>query len=100
MTRPTYLWIPLGVIAAAKLALHFVTNALGGYGYFRDELYYLASTGHLGWGYVDHPPLSVALLAIRRGLFGDSIFALRLFPALAGALTLVVGKINISIGAG
>jgi len=90
MTRRSALWIPLGALAAIKLALHFVTNALGGYGYFRDELYYLASTEHLDWGYVDHPPLSIALLAIQRALFGDSLFALRLFPALAGALTLVV----------
>ena len=90
MTRRTSLWIPLGVIAAAKLALHFATNLRGGYGYFRDELYYLASTDHLGWGYVDHPPLSIVLLAVQRTLVGDSIFALRLLPALAGTATLVV----------
>ena len=90
MTRRPSLWIPVGLLAAAKLLIHFVTNARGGYGYFRDELYYLASTDHLGWGYVDHPPLSILLLAVQRALFGDSLFALRLFPALAGALTLVV----------
>jgi hypothetical protein len=90
MTRNERLWLPLAAIALAKLALHFVTNALGGYGYFRDELYYLASIHHLSWGYVDHPPLSIALLALQTSLFGSSIFALRLFPALAGALTLVV----------
>ena len=30
-------------------------------GYFRDELYYLACTRRMAWGYVDHPPLCVAL---------------------------------------
>ena len=30
----------LGILAAATLTLHLVTTA--GYGYFRDELYYLA----------------------------------------------------------
>jgi hypothetical protein len=30
------------------------------YGYFRDELYYLACALHLDWGYVDQPPLIAA----------------------------------------
>src|SRR2546427_5681788 len=54
----------LGVLAAAKLLLHLA--AINHYGYFRDELYYLACAGHLDWGYVDHPPLSIALLAAVR----------------------------------
>jgi len=58
-----------------------------GYGYFRDEFYYLACADHLAWGYVDHPPLSVALLFVARGLLGDSLLAIRLLPALAHALT-------------
>ena len=33
------------------------------YGLFRDELYYLACARHLDWGYVDHPPLSIVVLA-------------------------------------
>ncbi len=71
--------------AAAKLLLHLLTAR--GYGYFRDELYYIACTDHLDWGYVDQPPLSILLLWISRHLFGDSLFALRLLPALAGAAT-------------
>ena len=43
--------------------LHILT-AGDSYGYFRDELYYLASTAHLDLGYVDHPPLSIFVLAI------------------------------------
>jgi hypothetical protein len=31
------------------------------YGYFRDELYFLACADHLAWGYPDHAPLSVFL---------------------------------------
>ena len=29
-------------------------------GIFRDELYYIACANRLAWGYVDHPPLSIA----------------------------------------
>jgi dolichyl-phosphate-mannose-protein mannosyltransferase len=75
----------LAALMAATLLLHAAT--IGRYGYFRDELYYLASTDHLAWGYVEHPPLSIALLAIVRALLGDSLPALRIVPALAGAAT-------------
>ena len=54
---------PLAVgvcLAVLKLLLHFAFNS--NYGYFRDELYYLACGEHLAWGYPDHAPL-VALLA-------------------------------------
>jgi hypothetical protein len=59
------------------------------YGYFRDELYYLACARRLAWGYVDHPPLSMAVLALTRSLYGESLLAVRLVPAIAGAV--VVG---------
>ena len=71
-------------LALVKLILHLLTN--GQYGYFRDELYYIACSDHLAFGYVDQPPLSIFILAINRWLWGDSLFALRLLPAVAGAL--------------
>src|SRR4030095_15874479 len=74
----------LGVLALVKLALHLA--AIQRYGYFRDELYYLASTDHLDWGYVDHPPLSIAVLALVRALLGDSLLAPRLPAVCARAL--------------
>lgn len=76
-------------IALAKLALHLY--AIRGYGYFRDELYYLALADHpLSWGYVDLPPLWVALVKLIRTTLGDSLFALRLLPAVAGAAKVVM----------
>lgn len=58
-----------------------------GWGYFRDEFYYLACARHLAWGYVDHPPLSIAVLRLWTDLFGGSIAAIRALPALLGVLT-------------
>src|SRR2546423_2193789 len=69
-------------LATAKLLLHLLTNTH--YGYFRDELYYLACGEHLAWGYADQPPL-IALVARATQIFGASLFTLRLPAALAGA---------------
>lgn len=64
----------------------FYLVAAGSYGYFRDELYFLACTEHLAWGYPDHAPLSVWITKFSRDIFGDSLYAIRLFPALSGAV--------------
>jgi hypothetical protein len=85
--------------ALVKLVLHLATTS--GYGYFRDELYYLACTEHLDFGYVDHPSLSVFLLWIVRHTLGTSLFALRLLPALASAATVyLVGWMARRMGGG
>jgi Dolichyl-phosphate-mannose-protein mannosyltransferase len=76
-------WPLLLTLAGAKLLLHFAAG--GHYGYFRDELYYIACGNHLAWGYVDQPPLVAVLARLSRWLLGDSLFAIRVFPALAGA---------------
>ncbi len=73
------------LIALAKLFLHLFTHQ--GYGYFRDEFYYIACSERLAWGFVDQPPFSIFMLWINRRLLGDSLFALRFLPALAGAAT-------------
>jgi hypothetical protein len=83
----------------AKCLLHIIFAP--GYGYFRDEFYYFTCTDHLAWGYVDHPPLSVLLLWIVRLTLGDSLLAIRLLPAIAGALTvLLTGLIASELGGG
>jgi hypothetical protein len=71
------------LIAALAVFVHFLFNSK--YGHFRDELYYAACGEHLAWGYVDHAPLVALASRVSRGLFGDSLFALRLLPALSAA---------------
>jgi Dolichyl-phosphate-mannose-protein mannosyltransferase len=56
------------------------------YGYFRDELYFIACAKHLAWGYVDQPPL-VAFAAWLAAPLGYHLIALRAIPILAAALT-------------
>jgi hypothetical protein len=80
--------------AALGLAGLAVLLHLGGvahYGFFRDELYYIACGDHLAWGYVDQPPL-IALVARFSGLlFGHSLAGYRILPALAGAGSILMG---------
>src|SRR5437667_7539145 len=78
----------IAFFSAVSLLVHLWTN--GRYGYFRDELYYIVCARHLDFGYVDQPPLSILLLRLSEILLGDSLFAIRLLPALAGAATVAL----------
>jgi 4-amino-4-deoxy-L-arabinose transferase-like glycosyltransferase len=60
------------------------------YGWHRDELYYLESSRHLDFGYVDYPPIVPLLAAIDQAIAPGSLVALRLLPALAGAMVIVL----------
>ena len=68
----------IGYIALLNLIMHLL--AIKGFGYFRDEFYYIACSEHLAFGYVDQPPLSIFLLKAIRLILGDSLVALRIFP--------------------
>ncbi len=101
-------WIPAlklaFIFAAIKLGLQFAltlwTEHLG-YGYFRDEFYYIACGRHLAWGYVDHGPMVAVQARLGEILFGDSVFALRILSALAGAVAvLLTGVITWALGGG
>ena len=86
-------------LALAKLLLHLWFSS--GYGYFRDEFYYLACGEHLDWGYVDQPPLTPLLAFLTRQFLGESLVALRFLPAVAGALlVLVTGLMVRELGGG
>lgn len=88
--------------AAAKLFLHFALTLWSehlGYGYFRDEFYYLACGHHLAWGFVDHGPIVAVQARFGETLFGTSVFAIRIFSALAGAgMVLLTGVLAWALG--
>ncbi len=85
------------LLAAAAVLLQMSVN--GRYGYFRDELYYLALSRHLAWGYVDLAPMAPLVLRMSTALFGESLHAIRLLPALAlGAEILITGLITRELG--
>lgn len=80
--------VPAATVALAGLAMAKVSLHLAGirqYGFFRDELYYMACGEHLAWGYVDQPPLIAFVAWFERHLLGDSIVSVRILSVLAGA---------------
>jgi hypothetical protein len=86
-------------VAAVKLAVHLYAGH--NYGYFVDELYYIACGRHLDWGYVDQPPLIAALAKFVHVALGNSLPALRFLPAVAGAaLVVLTGFLAREVGGG
>lgn len=86
------------IVALGAFALHAATAWR--YGYFRDELYFIACGHHLAWGYVDQPPL-VAVVAWIAQPFGDALEALRFPVLIAAALTAWAGcRIARELGGG
>ena len=84
-------------IAAISVLAHMLVA--GNYGYFRDELYYIAAGQHLAWGYVDFPPLIAVIAAILHLLTQDNLIALHVVTALAtAALIVVTGLIARELG--
>ena len=99
MRRPAQVTAGMVVagIAIVKLLLHLYAGRY--YGYFVDELYNLALARHLAWGYVDVAPMIALIGRVEVTLFGDSLSAIRLAPALAGAgLVLLTGAIARELG--
>ena len=75
------------ILALANFLLHLYFN--NRYGYFRDEFDYMSCGDHLGWGYVDQPPLIPFLIHICRALLGDSLRSIRFIPAVASSVLIV-----------
>ena len=83
-------WVLLGGLTLLTFLVHLAFYK--GYGFFRDELYFIACGEHLDWGYVDQPPGVAVVAWTSRGLLGDTLFAVRFVPVLfAAAQVLLAG---------
>jgi hypothetical protein len=78
----------VSIAVLSKLIIHFFAN--GNYGFHRDELLHLAVSEHLDWGFMEFPPLVAVFGKIATTFFGDSLFAVRALPTLAGVLILIL----------
>jgi hypothetical protein len=76
------------VILAVKLLFqHFLIHPA--YDLQRDEYLHLDQGKHLQWGYISVPPVTSWISYIIH-LLGDGVFWVKFFPALFGALTILV----------
>ncbi len=80
-------WNVVLILAFVKLLIHFIFNT--NYGFHRDEFLYLALGEHLGWGYMEVPPL-IAVFGKLALILGGDLFIVRLFPTLIGFITVLL----------
>jgi hypothetical protein len=86
-------------VALVRWVIYLV--AAPNYGYFRDEMYYLACGQHPAWGYMDQPPLIAWMAWLLEHTIGASLYALRLLPMLADVGCIVMtGLLARKLGGG
>lgn len=91
-------WALLGGLGFLIFLAHMLVSAR--YGYFVDELYHIACSHHLAWGYVDQPPLIAVITWLERVTLGESLPGLHFLPAVAAGLRVILtGLIARELGA-
>lgn len=81
-------WQLILFFALIKLLIHFFT--VSNFELHRDAYLYYAQSEHLAWGYVSVPPSIAIIGRLATSIFGNTVFALRFFPALIGAVNIII----------
>ncbi|TWR29041.1 glycosyltransferase family 39 protein [Mucilaginibacter pallidiroseus] len=85
------------IFVALKILINLF--AIGNFGFHRDEFLHLVLADHLDWGYKEVPPFISLLAKISLSVFGDSVFASRIFTTLAsGIIIWLTGQIVVELG--
>jgi hypothetical protein len=85
------------IFVILKVVLNLL--AISRFGFHRDEFLHLVLADHLDWGYKEVPPFIGLLARITITLFGNSVFAARIFPTIAaGLIIFLTGQITVELG--
>jgi len=85
------------IFVLIKIGLNLL--AIAHFGFHRDEFLHLVLADHLDWGYKEVPPFIALLAKITITIFGNSVFAARIFPTIAGGLIVwLTGQITVELG--
>jgi 4-amino-4-deoxy-L-arabinose transferase-like glycosyltransferase len=88
---------PVLIIAIFNVSLHL--SVLNNLEYHRDELLYFSLGQHPDFGYNSVPPMIGWLAWIFQNIFGFSLFAVRILPALmSGVLIILVARMAEELG--
>ncbi len=79
--------------AVASLALHAIVLIITPFGVHRDEFLYFSMGNHLRLWHMDFPPAIAMLGAVSQSLFGHTIAAARVFPAIEGTALIVLAAL-------
>jgi len=80
------------IILIGFIALKFLLQAVlihPAYDLHRDEFLHLDQANHLAWGFMSVPPMTSWISLVIK-LLGNGVFWVKFFPALFGALTIIV----------
>ncbi|MGW5265399.1 glycosyltransferase family 39 protein [Microbispora sp. NPDC004025] len=92
---------PRAVAGIAAVTVAVLLAVSPWYGYHRDELYFRMLGERPRLGYFDTPPLTPMIARLSTTLFGDTVVALRIVPALCtGALVVLVALAARELGGG
>jgi len=78
----------LFLMAFVAVVFHVILN--GQYGFHRDELDFIMNARQLAWGYVSYPPITPFFARIGLELFGESLRGLRVLPAIAQGIAMIL----------
>ena len=83
----------IATVVAVSLGLHLVALMVTTFGLQRDEFLYFSMGEHLRLWRMDFPPLIAILANVASALFGHTLAAARVLPAIEGAVLIVLAAL-------
>ncbi len=97
LQQPSGIKVEIFILAIFNIVLHLVFNH--NLEYHRDELLYFSLGQHPDFGFATVPPMIGWIAWLMKSVFGYSLFAVRIFPALiSGVMVFIVADLARELG--